>query len=281
MANVLIVTDSGCDLPDEITQRLDVVVVPLTIRFGTQEYVDRVDITTDEFWDKCAASPTLPETAAPSPGAFQGVFEQAADRGYDAVVCLTLSAQLSGTHQSATIAASAVAGRIPVTVVDTQAATAAEGLLVMEAAERAQRGDSADEIVAAVTERVPRTGIIGALDTLEHLIKGGRVGGAKALFGQVLSIKPLVKLEEGLVTEAGRQRTRSKALAAVAAEGLSHAPFERLAIMSARCSDVDQLVALVADAHSTHPVIAATIGPVVGTHAGPGTIGLAWIEAPR
>jgi DegV family protein with EDD domain len=117
------------------------------------------------------------------------------------------------------------------------------------------------------------------LDTLEHLIKGGRVGGARALLGQVLSIKPLLELKDGVVAEAGRQRTRAKALVAIAAVTKGHAPLRRLALVHGASSEVPALEALVADIATDNPIIVTDMGPVVGAHGGPGIIGLCWIEA--
>jgi len=279
MARIRVVTDSASDLPREIAQRLEIDIVPLTIRFGDEEFVDRVDLTPEAFWAKCKASKTLPETAAPSPGAFQASYERAKSDGCDGVVVLTLSSLLSATHQSATLGAEAVEGLIPVKVIDTLNVSMGQGLLVIEAAELAKSGASIEEIVAHTEQLIKRSGVVATLDTLDHLIKGGRIGGAKALLGQVLSIKPLIELKEGVVAEAGRQRTRAKALAAVANTAAGHAPLRRFALIHGAASDVATLEALVRDIKTEHPLIVTDIGPVVGTHGGPGIIGLTWIEA--
>jgi DegV family protein with EDD domain len=279
MARIRVVTDSASDLPELFAQSLNVDVVSLTIRFGDEEFVDRVDLTPEAFWAKCKSSKTLPETAAPSPGAFQAAYERAKDDGCDGVVVLTLSSLLSATHQSATLGAEAVEGLIPVKVIDTLNVSMGQGLLVIEAAELAQSGATMEEVVARTNQLVKRSGVVATLDTLDHLIKGGRIGGAKALLGQVLSIKPLIELKEGVVAEAGRQRTRAKALAAVANAAATHAPLRRLSLIHGAASDVATLEALVRDIKTEHPLIVTDIGPVVGTHGGPGIIGLTWIEA--
>jgi len=279
MSRIRVVTDSASDLPEAFARRLDVDVVSLTIRFGDEEFTDRVDLTPDLFWAKCKSSKTLPETAAPSPGAFQAAYERARSDGCDGVIVLTLSSLLSATHQSATLAAEAVAGVIDVRVLDTLNVSMGQGLIVIDVAELAATGASLDELVARAETLVPKAGVVAALDTLEHLIKGGRVGGAKALLGQVLSIKPFIELKDGIVAEAGRQRTRAKALNAVANVARSHAPLRRLALIQGACTDVATLEALIADIPSEFPLIVTDIGPVVGTHGGPGIIGLTWIEA--
>ncbi|HEV3187859.1 MAG TPA: DegV family protein [Acidimicrobiales bacterium] len=279
MSRIRVVTDSASDLPEAFARRLDVDVVSLTIRFGDEEFTDRVDLTPDLFWAKCKSSKTLPETAAPSPGAFQAAYERAKSDGCDGVIVLTLSSLLSATHQSATLAAAAVAGVIDVRVLDTLNVSMGQGLIVIDVAELAATGAGLDELVAHAESLMPKAGVVAALDTLEHLIKGGRVGGAKALLGQVLSIKPLVELKDGIVAEAGRQRTRAKALNAVANVARAHAPLRRLALIQGACTDVAALEALIADIPSEFPLIVTDIGPVVGAHGGPGIIGLTWIEA--
>ncbi len=279
MARIRVVTDSASDLPESFATSLDIDIVSLTIRFGDEEFVDRIDLTPDAFWAKCKVSKTLPETAAPSPGAFQAAYERAKSDGFDGVVVLTLSSLLSATYQSASLAAEAVEGSIDVKVIDTLNVSMGEGLLVIEAAELAKTGASIDEIVAHTDQLIKRSGVVATIDTLDHLIKGGRIGGAKALLGQVLSIKPLIELKDGVVGEAGRQRTRAKALAAVANVAASHAPLRRLALINGGASDVATLEALVREIKTEYPIIVTDIGPVVGTHGGPGIIGLTWIEA--
>jgi DegV family protein with EDD domain len=278
MARIRIVTDSASDLPKEFAKRLDIDVVSLTIRFGDEEFTDGVDLTPEVFWAKCKSSKTLPETSAPSPGAFQAAYERAKHDGCDGVLALTLSSKLSATHQSASLAADAVKDLIEVRVLDTETVSMGQGLIALDVAELAATGADLNELVERTETLMKKTGVVAALDTLEHLIKGGRVGGAKALLGQVLSIKPLVEIKGGVVAEAGRQRTRAKALSAVAKVAASHAPLRRLALIHGACHDVATLEALIKEVPSEYPVIVTDIGPTVGTHGGPGIIGLTWIE---
>ncbi|HEY5104790.1 MAG TPA: DegV family protein [Acidimicrobiales bacterium] len=279
MTRIRVVTDSACDIPEEIARRLNIDIVSLSIRFGDEEFTDRVDLSPSEFWAKCKASKTLPETAAPSPGAFQAAYERAKNDGCDGVIVITLSALLSATHQSAVLGAEAVSGSIEVRVVDSKAVSMAQGLMVIDVAELADTGADLDALVSDAESLVAKVGVVAMLDTLEHLIKGGRVGGARALLGQVLSIKPLLELKDGVVAEAGRQRTRAKALVAIAEVTKGHAPLKRLALVHGSSSEVPALEALVADVATQNPIIVTDMGPVVGTHGGPGIIGLCWIEA--
>jgi DegV family protein with EDD domain len=278
MARIRVVTDSACDIPEAIARRLTIDIVSLSIRFGDEEFTDRVDLSPEAFWAKCKASKTLPETAAPSPGAFQAAYERAKADNCDGVIVLTLSALLSATNQSAVLGSEAVAGTLAIRVIDTKAVSMAQGLLVIDVAELAATGADLDQLVAHAESLVAKVGVVAMLDTLEHLIKGGRVGGARALLGQVLSIKPLLELKDGVVAEAGRQRTRSKALVAIADVVKSHAPLKRLALVHGASSEVAALESLVADIATQNPIIVTDMGPVVGTHGGPGIIGLCWIE---
>lgn len=276
---VRIVTDSSCDLPQEMADSLGITIVPLSVRFGDTEYIDRTTITTDEFWAKCAQSPVLPETAAPAPGQFKKVYEDLKADGATAVVVIALSSSLSATMQSAELAAKDVAGAIDVRIVDSRNASMGLGLTVLDCAEAARKGASADEIVALAESLIPRTHVFGALDTLENLKKGGRIGGAKAMLASALSIKPLIEVRNGLVEEAGKQRTRSKALAFLVDVLKQHdGKLERVGILHAQCADIDSFLQSVKSVYSGE-VIVGDIGAVIGTHAGVGTIGIAFRQS--
>jgi DegV family protein with EDD domain len=274
---VRIVTDSSCDLPQAMADALGIRIVPLSVRFGDTEYIDRTTITATEFWSKCAASATLPETAAPSPGSYEETYRSLAAEGATAIVVVALSSDLSATMQSAELAARAVAPGIDVRIVDSRNASMGLGLTVLACAELAKNGASADEVVARAHSVIPRTRVFAALDTLDNLKKGGRIGGAKAMLATVMSIKPLISITNGLVEEAGKQRTRSKALAhLVDILRNQEVPIERLSILNAQCSDIDAFVAMVKEVY-TGEIIVGDIGAVIGTHAGQGTIGIVFL----
>ncbi|HEV3212792.1 MAG TPA: DegV family protein [Acidimicrobiales bacterium] len=277
MAPVRIVTDSACDLPKALLAEHRIEVVPLTIRFGTEEFTDGVDLSTAEFWKRCASSARLPETAAPSPGAFQAVYERLADEGADGVVAVTLSSELSATYQAAVLGAEAVAGRIEVRVVDSRLVTAAEGLLALEAATLAAGGASVGDVASRTAARVSDADLVGTIDTMDHLVKSGRLSGAKAVFGSLLSVKPILTVRDGLVVEGGRQRTRARALEHLATRAEAAAPFDWLAVGGGDADDLGVVVERLSGIDSTHPMIVTEIGPVVGTHAGPGIVGVCWL----
>lgn len=274
---VRIVTDSSCDLPQNMADALGITIVPLSIRFGDQEFIDRTTITADEFWSKVAASPVLPETAAPSPGQFEQAFRSLKADGADSVVVIALSSDLSATMQSAVNAARAVEKDVEVHIVDSRNATMGLGLMVLECAERAKAGASAEEIVALANSIAPRIRVFGALDTIENLKKGGRISGAKALMASALSIKPIVQVADGLIAEAGKQRTRSKALAFLVEKVRENANnIQRLGLLHAQCTDVDSVVAMIKEVYP-HDFVVSDIGAVIGTHTGEGTMGVAFI----
>ena len=209
---VKIVTDSSCDLPETLVSELGIDVVPLKIRFGSEELVDRRDLTPAEFWARCGASAELPSTAAPAPGEFEEVFRKAAADGAEGVVCVNLSSKLSATGEAAQAAARAVADAVPVRVVDSLSVTLGEGMIVVEAARRAADGAGLDDIVALAEDMARRTKVYGSLDTLEYLKRGGRIGAAQALLGSILSIKPCIEVVDGKVEPGPKQRTRSRSL---------------------------------------------------------------------
>ena len=272
---VQIVTDSAADIPPEQAAALNIRVVPLTIRFGDDEFVDGVDLSPQAFYDKMAELDILPATAAPSPGAFEVAFREAGASG-DPVVCINLSSALSATMQSAQTAAKALEGEIDVRIVDSKSITAGQGMQVLAAAELASGGASADDIVAAVEDLRSRTKVFGALDTLDNLKKGGRIGNAQALIGSMLSIKPLIDISTGSVEEAGKQRTRKKSLLWLRDKLFEMPDLPEVAVCHGCSGDVEDLIELLLPRYSREQLKVWTIGPVIGTHGGPRVIGLVW-----
>jgi len=277
MGHVRVITDSACDLPKSWLEELDIEVVPLSIRFGDEEFTDGVDLSADDFWKRCRESDKLPETAAPSPGAFQAAYERAAADGCAGVVAVTLSKDLSGTFQAATVGAEATSA-VPVKVVDSRTVTAAQGMLVLDAAEFARTGAGIEDVASRVESRIADSDVAGTLNTLDHLIKGGRLSGAKALFGSLLSVKPLLTVRDGKVVEDGRQRTRARAIEHICARAESAGPVDWLACAGGDADDLGTVAERLAKVHSDHPLIVTEIGPVVGTHGGPGIIGVCWLK---
>ncbi|MCY4176128.1 MAG: DegV family protein [Acidimicrobiaceae bacterium] len=278
-----IVTDSSCDLSAEELEGTGIEVVPLYIRFGSEEFLDREEITVEDFYKKMAAADELPQTAAPSPGRFEQAFRRRLTDGCDSVVCINLSAAISATMQSASQAAAELrssGSEADVRVLDSRSVTAGLGTLVLQAHQLASQGADADEIESFVSEATERTRVFGTLDTLENLRKGGRIGGAQALLGSMLSIKPIVDISSGEVAEAAKQRTRRKALSWLRDQTRDAGPVQHLAVMHGEAADVDQFCEMLAEVHSGD-IRVSKIGPVVGTHAGAGVLGMAYqVAAP-
>ena len=279
MPGVYVVTDSSSDLVADEIDRLDVDVVPLSIRFGDEEFTDRQDLSVAEFYARMADSETLPQTACPSPGAFEGAYRRAMAAGAESVVCVTISGDLSNTAQSARTAAARFEGPMPVHVVDSKSVSSGLGTLVLEAARRAREGADGDAVVEYVHRLVSRTHVLAALDTLENLKRGGRIGGAKALLASMLSIKPLIDVTGGVVSEAGRARTRTKVLQLLAERVLRAGDIEQVAVMHGEASDLDQFLGLIAARFPRAAIRVGELGAVIGSHGGAGIIGVSWIEA--
>jgi DegV family protein with EDD domain len=280
MAGIRVVTDSACDLPDDVVAEHQVTIVPLSIRFGDTELVDRRDLTTEEFWARCATSPVLPETAAPSPGAFAAAFRALADEGAEGVVCINLSSRLSATIQAAQAATKEVAAALPVQVLDSKTVSLGQGIQVLAAARMAAQGKSMEDVVGAVGDLVARTRLIATLDTLENLKKGGRIGGAQAFLGSMLSIKPVIQVIDGVVEQESRQRTRSRSLKYLADRVAAAGAVESVSVMHAQAPDLSEFLDLLGAVTPRDKILVGQVGAVIGTHAGLGAIGCAFLAPP-
>lgn len=273
MVRVRIVTDSASDLPGSVVAELGIEVVPLTVRFG-RDVLGEQDLSPAAFWKRCAQSAVLPETAAPAPGLFTQAFSRAAENGASGVVCVTISGALSGTFDAARAGAAALPEGIPVRVIDSRSATMGEGLTVMAAARMAAAGQGVEEVATRVGALVPRTRVYGALGGLDHLKKGGRIGGAQAFLGSLLAIKPIIEVRDGKVEAESRQRTRARSLDYLVDKVRQHSPIEHLAVMHGDAGDLGDLLSRIRDALPGQDVLVGDLGPVVGAHTGPGTIGV-------
>ncbi len=279
MSRIRVVTDSAGDIPVELTNDLGIVIVPLTIRFGDTEYRDVIDLSVEEFWKKSAASAELPQTAAPSMESFKDAFETAREEGYSGVICICISSKLSATYQSALKAAETFADSdFEISVVDSHLATYGEGALSVLAARNAEM--DLDALVALVKDTASRTRVFGALDTLENLRKGGRIGAAAATLGSILSVKPIIEVIDGAVEAPSKQRTRRRALEFL--YGLvrdeSHR-IESIAIIDALAPDLDEFLSNIKQISKLDEILVTRIGPVIGAHAGPRTIGVCIITS--
>jgi DegV family protein with EDD domain len=193
------------------------------------------------------------------------------------VVCINLSGELSATVQSARNAARALEGQLDVRVIDSLSLTGGLGTMVLDAAAAAADGADADAIEKLVGDMIPRTQIFGALDTLENLKKGGRIGSAKALLGSMLSVKPLIHIADGAVEEAGKQRTRRRALEWMRDRLFAEPTVEELSVLHGEAPDIDVFLDMIAPRYPRDVVRVGKIGAVIGTHGGPGVIGMCYL----
>ena len=274
MPGIRVVTDSACDLPPQLAEDRGVRVVPLTIRFGEEEFVDREQLSTKEFWDRVTTGTVMPETAAPAPGAFRDAFLAAAEEGAEGVVCVTLSSGVSATYQAAVTAATAVGEQVPVSVVDSMSMTMGEGHMVLAALEAAEAGKGLAEIEAVLASCRARSRVYGVIDSLDFLKRGGRIGGAAQLMGSLLSIKPVIEIRDGTVEVESRQRTRARSLSYMASKATGAGRLARISVANGVAGDIEELLSHLAGVDCERELIVAELGPVIGAHGGPGTIGL-------
>jgi len=278
---VRIVTDSSADLPSTTAEQLGITVVPLHIYFGEQVFRDGVDLQSEEFYHRLThPGRHFPRTAAPSSGDFAAVYREVA-RDADGIVSLHLSAKLSGTFHAAAVGMTQSSIRCPVDLVDTTTASLGLGLLVIQAAELAQAGAPVEDIVRITADSIPRVRFFGALDTLEYLHRGGRIGRASALLGSVLQVKPIVGLLDGVAYPIERVRGRHHVLRRVSALVSECSPIERVAV--GHTTDREGMEALATHVGSLAPhlpVLRARCGATLGTYLGPGAFGAGLILAP-
>ena len=271
---IQIVTDSASDLSDEEASSLGIKIVPLSIRFGEEELIDRIELSADEFYERMNNSTDVPQTAAPSPGAFKKAFEDCFTNGAETVICINISGELSATIQ----AAEAGARELPekdIRIFDSKSVTGGLGTMVLEAAKASQNDSSVDEIFNLLENLRSKTRVYAAIDTLENLKKGGRIGNAQALLGSMLSIKPLIDVSTGIVEEAGRQRTRKKSLLRLSYKLAEfEGNIENLVVMHARAEDLDEFLNMFGTQVDKSNMRVTALGPVVASHGGPGVIGI-------
>jgi DegV family protein with EDD domain len=276
VSHVAIVTDSASDLAQDRAAALGIRIVPLAVSFGAESFKAGVDLSSADFWARMTAPDApFPKTAASSPGDFQAVYQACFDAGADAIVSIHVAGTLSGTIKSAEVARSMLPER-DIVIVDSTSASMGEGLLAELGVDLAASGVSAAEIARILTERAADLNVYVALDTLEYLKRGGRISGASAAIGTLLSFKPIITIKDGKVEAAERVRTRAKARERVI-ELLTARPVERLAILSTPPSEPDgfreEVIAAMTGGVDPARVTSQVVGPSVGPHLGPGCLG--------
>lgn len=268
---VKIVTDSSADLPARIVQELGITVVPLYVRFGEEVYRDRVDITEDEFYHRLQHDPIHPSTTQPSPQDFVDVYRKLSQEA-DGIVSIHITGKLSGTCNSALQGIELAAVACPIEVIDSQTLTMALGMMVIAAAKSANAGKGLGEVVAEAKGAIATTHLLGLLDTLEYVRKGGRIGRAKALLGSILKVKPLLSLQDGETVPAGQSRTRSKGIDRLFSFAKGATNIEDLAVVYNTTPEEAQALVERLGSIFDKPIYLATVGPMLGVHMGPGAL---------
>ena len=278
MSRVATFTDSASDLDPGVAAAKGIRIVPLLVTFGSETFKAGVDMTTAEFWERMVAPDApFPKTAASSPGEFKEAYEAAFEAGAEAIVSVHVAGLLSGTIKSAQIARDMLPDR-EIHVVDSLGASMAEGILAEMAVELGDEGRSAAEIAEILETRAPDMRMYVAVETLEYLKKGGRISGAQAAIGTLLSVKPIIRVNAGVVDTVDRVRTRSKARERLI-ELICERPIERLAILHTISPDVeafrDEVCAQAQGGLDPADVSISIVGASVGPHLGPGCVGAA------
>ena len=276
---VKIVTDSLSDITSDLAQELGIIVVPLTVFFGHESFLDRVTITTDEFYDKLAHGTIWPTTTQPPPGDFLGIYNKLA-KETDEILVVTLSSKLSGTYQSAWQAKEMMEGKCRIEVIDSQKVAMSLGLIVISAAKAAQAGASLDELVARVRKAMPRSHLIAYFDTLKYLAKGGRIGKAQGMLGAMLSIKPILTIKDGEMSPVTKLRSRAAGMDYLYNSVAGFSNIQELAVEHCTTpDDADELIERLSSLFPKERIYKSTLSPVVGTYAGPNALAVTVLGA--
>jgi DegV family protein with EDD domain len=275
LTRVAIFTDSASDMDPDYAAAHGIGIVPLLVNFGSESYRAGIELTTAEFWERMVAPDApFPTTAASSPGEFREAYEAAFAAGADSIVSIHVAGTLSGTIKSAQIARDMLPDR-EIHVIDSLGASMAEGILATMGVELAAEGRTAAEIAEVLEARAPDMVMCVVLETLDYLRKGGRISGARAAIGTLLSVKPIIRVEHGVIEQGDRVRTRAKARERLI-EMICERPVERLAILYTTGADVetfrDEVLSRVPTVQAAD-VPTALVGPSVGPHLGPGCVG--------
>lgn len=280
---VRIVTDSTADILPAEADAAGVAIVPLTVFFGDEAYLDNVELDNAGFYKKLQASKTLPSSSQPSPAAFQEAFKRLIQEGADGILSVHLSSKLSGTYQSACTARDTLPDElkhVPIEVIDSQSISVGMAYAILIASRQAKEGKGLEEIKTELVDRISRTRILAVLDTLEYVRRGGRIGGAQAMLGNMLSVKPIISLRDGSVVPVEQPRTRSKAFARIVQLVGEMGPLEHLTVAESDEEVGRQLAEQLKNVYP-EPIPTMKLGAVIGTHTGPGTAAIAAVTAPR
>jgi DegV family protein with EDD domain len=274
---VAVVTDSVANLPPELVERYSITVIPLLVAFGQKVFRDGVDMTSAQFYRRLREDKHLPTTSTPSMGDFLVLFHRLAGEA-DAIACIHLAREFSGTVSIAEEVGQAFK-ETPVRIVDSRNAAMAQGFVVLEAARVAAEGGDLAAVVARAGEMIPRVNLVVTLDTLEYLYRGGRIGQAAWLMGSALQFKPVLSVENGAVDPLERPRTQAKAvrrILEIMATRVRERPVHAAVVHADALDKAERLRQEVASLFDCRELYVTDLTPVMGTHGGPGVLGMAW-----
>ena len=277
-SRIAVVTDSTCDLPRELTNEHNIHIVPQVLIMGTETWREGVDIDPPAFYELLQTSSDFPASSQPSVPDFQEVFSRLA-QDVDGIAAILVSDELSGTLNSARMAKESLPD-VPIEIVDTRSVSMQLGFIVLAAARAAAAGADLQTVADTARAMIGRSSVYFVVDTLEYLHRGGRIGAASRLFGTALNLKPLLAIKEGIVQPVTKVRSRRKALATLVQlldEELAGKEWIQMAVLHvAAPEEADRLAEQLVDRYYPAEMIHTECGPVVGTHAGPGTLGVAF-----
>ena len=274
---VRVITDSTCDLPASVLSNLDIKVLPLYIHADGQDYLDGIDLTREQFYERLPEFKDHPRTAVPSMIKFRSLYDSLADEGATEVLSIHISSTLSAITDVARSAAKETMS-VPVTVFDSRQLSLGMGFLVQTAAELAKAGHTVKEILEKLEDQLKRTYVSAALDTLKFLRRSGRMNGVVSTIGELLDLKPILKMYDG-VSGIEKVRTQKNAIKRLTEMIKSHGPFEKLALLySGSVNNVQQLMAEIRDILPDTETWVEIINPVLGAHLGPGVFGFACVS---
>jgi len=276
---VKIITDSTSDITRALADELGITVIPLTVMFGHETFLDRVDMTTDEFYRRLTRQDVYPTTTQPSPGNFAEIYKKL-DAETDEILVIVISGKLSGTHQSAESAGGLAGVKARIEVIDSEKTAMALGLMVIAAAKMAKEGAPLDEIAAATRDRISRSHPIMAFDTLKYLAKGGRIGKAQGLVGSLLKVRPILTMKDGEVSPLTRLRSQAAVSDYLYNTIASLKGIEELAVEYATTpDDADALAERLTKIYPKERIYRSTVSPVLGTYMGPNVLSVSYIES--
>jgi DegV family protein with EDD domain len=274
MKPIAVVTDSTSDLPESLAASLDIHIIACNVHFGTEVFRERVDLSNEQFYEKLKRAAELPKTSQPSVGAFLELYQSLAER-YSGIVSVHLAAKLSGTLQSAQLAAAEMKD-FPIVPIDSTNASMALGWVAVAAARAAQAGNVIGDVAGVASSTVGRVRLLALLENLDNVVKGGRLGKGAALLGTMLSIKPLLELKKGELNPLEKVRTWEKALTRLVELTRAYGPLDELAVLHAASPQVAlDLAERMAAFFPRERILITEAGAVLGTHAGQGAVGVA------